>query len=421
MKRILIAAALMVAASPIAFGQAGGQPSEGGNSGGQVAPATAQAQQPEIKVGLPAPELKIERLIQAPTGAKADLNSLRGKVTVLEFWATWCGPCVKSFKHLNEVAERVKDKPVQFIAVTDEADATLITKFLQEQPVRAWIALDTDRSVFKAYRPLGRPSTYLIDGAGNIAAITYPENVTAVVLEDLIAGKPVSLPLKPLGDWSSTEYVPKSGDEFFQATIQPANQRGPFFSSARIAPGRWETDGVPLVVAIRTAYRVSDARLINSVPLPKEPYSFKVVVPKDREELFYPVFQQALEVTFGLKAHWETREVDAFVLKVAPDRAPGPRPSQATDSTPVYRFGFLTGKKRPIKDLAEGLEGNFLRGPVVDETGLTGEYDWDLPYNRASNKVLLEAIRTQLGLEVVKDRRRIKILVIDNFEPPRKD
>ena len=140
-------------------------------------------------------------------------------------------------------------------------------------------------------------------------------------------------------------------------------------------------------------------------------------MPKDRAELVYPVFRQALEVTFGLKVHWETREADVFVLRIAPDKSPGPRPSQATDSTPVYRRGFFTGKKRPIKELAEGLEGMYLRRPVVDETGLTGEYDWDLPYNRASNKVLLEAMREQLGLEVVGEKRRIEFLVIDGIEP----
>ena len=60
----------------------------------------------------------------------------------------------------------------------------------------------------------------------------------------------------------------------------------------------------------------------------------------------------------------------------------------------------------------------FLRAPVVDETGLTAEYDWDLPYNRASNNLLVDAIRTQLGLEVVKAKRRIEFLVIERVGPP---
>ena len=66
-------------------------------------------------------------------------------------------------------------------------------------------------------------------------------------------------------------------------------------------------------------------------------------------------------------------------------------------------------------------EGMFLRQPVVDETGLTAEYDWDLPYNRASNNVLLDAIRTQLGLEAIKSKRRIEFLVIESVKQPERD
>src|SRR5215213_4308310 len=171
MGRVLISAALVVTVLTVAFGQVNNQPPTGGNAGGQV--ASAQARQPEIKVGAMAPDIKIEQLLQASPGAVADLNSLRGKITVLEFWATWCGPCVKAFKHMNEVAEQVKDKPVQFIAVTDEADASLIKEFLKDQPVSGWVGLDTDGSVFKAYRVGTRPHTVLIDAAGKIAAITY--------------------------------------------------------------------------------------------------------------------------------------------------------------------------------------------------------------------------------------------------------
>lgn len=56
--------------------------------------------------------------------------------------------------------------------------------------------------------------------------------------------------------------------------------------------------------------------------------------------------------------------------------------------------------------------------PVVDETRLSAEYDWDLPYNRASNNVLLDAIRTQLGLEVARAKRRIEFLVIESVGSP---
>ena len=52
--------------------------------------------------GTTAPSLETLKLLQAPLGARADWASLKGKVVVLEFWATWCSPCVASLPHLND-------------------------------------------------------------------------------------------------------------------------------------------------------------------------------------------------------------------------------------------------------------------------------------------------------------------------------
>lgn len=383
-------------------------------------PTPSRAQVPAIKIGDTAPEIKLEKLLQAPPGADTAATNLKGKVVVLEFWATWCLPCVPAIKHLNDVAEKFKDKAVQFISVTDEADEPLVTKFLKEQPIRGWVGLDTDGSVFNAYKPGGRPHTVLVDRNGKIAAITYAEKVTAAVLDDLLAGKLVSLPLKPLGDSPDVDLT-KTAGELFQATIQPSTGSGPLYGGILIGPGRIESDGQPLLPAIVTAYRTSNYRTVESVPLPKEFYKFKVLVPKGREELVYPVFQQALEVTFGLKVRREMREADVMVLRPLNGKAANLPPSKATESVEMMAKGFLRAKKQPIKKLVELLEEMFLRAPVVDETGLTAEYDWDLPYNRASNNVLLDAIRTQLGLEAIKAKRRIEFLVIESVRQPERD
>ncbi len=282
-------------------------------------PTSSHAQAPSIRIGDTAPEIKLEKLLQAPSDAQTSATSLKGKVVVLEFWATWCLPCVPAIKHLNGVAAQFKDKPVQFIAITDEGDESLVTKFLNEQPIGGWVGLDTDGSVFSAYKPGGRPHTVLVDRNWKIAAITYADKVTAAVIDDLLAGKLVSLPLKPLGDSSGVDLA-KTGGELFQATIQPSTGSGPLFGGMLIGPGRIESDGLSLLPAIVAAYQTSNYRTVESVPLPKNLYKFKVLVPKGREELVYPVFQQALEVTFGLKVRREMREVEVFVLRPGSER-----------------------------------------------------------------------------------------------------
>src|SRR5437899_5174313 len=106
----------------------------------------ARSQSSEPKVGERPPTIGLEKLLQAPEGTKASWAALKGKVVVLEFWATWCGPCVAAISHLNELADQFKGWPVQFIAVADE-DEQVVTRFLKRKPIHAWVGLDTDKSM----------------------------------------------------------------------------------------------------------------------------------------------------------------------------------------------------------------------------------------------------------------------------------
>jgi thiol-disulfide isomerase/thioredoxin len=96
--------------------------------------AMAQSRSSAPKLGDVAPEIKLAKLLQAPDGAATDWKSLKGKIVALEFWATWRSPCMPAITHLNELAEKFKDQPVQFISITDEDEAT-ITLFLRQKLV----------------------------------------------------------------------------------------------------------------------------------------------------------------------------------------------------------------------------------------------------------------------------------------------
>lgn len=139
-----------------------------------------------LRVGDWAPELSIDRLLQAPNGAVASWESLKGKVVVLEFWATSCGPCISAIPHMNDIAEGVKDKPVQFICVTRE-EQSVVERFLQEHPIKGWVGLDPDRSVAASYGVRAIPRTVVVDKSGMIRAITRPTSLARRTLDRLLA------------------------------------------------------------------------------------------------------------------------------------------------------------------------------------------------------------------------------------------
>ena len=182
--------------------------------------AVPMATKANPKVGDRSPLLKATTLLQAPAGASLDAETLKGKVVVLEFWATWCGPCVLAIPHLNELAEKFKDKPVQFIAITSEDEATVKT-FLANKPINAWVALDADKAMNAAFAVSAIPHTVVLGKDGLIAAVTYPTTVTEQFIEDLLADKKPAIN-KSLGGPAPAAGGKQEAAPLFEVSVRPS-------------------------------------------------------------------------------------------------------------------------------------------------------------------------------------------------------
>lgn len=158
------------------------------------------------KVGEPALSIELEELFQAPDGAAATLEALEGKVVVMEFWATWCMPCIAAFPHMNELAAHYQGNDgIVFLSITDET-REFAEKTLKDSPLGSWVGLDTDRSIFDAYGVNAIPRTIIIGKDGRIAADTYPMMVTVESLDQILAGEETDLP-------TMAEIMGRAGDE----------------------------------------------------------------------------------------------------------------------------------------------------------------------------------------------------------------
>ena len=116
-----------------------------------------------------------------------NLEKLKGKVVYLDFWASWCAPCRKSFPWMNNIHSRFDSNKFTIIAVnldTSKADAK---KFLQSVPAKFDIAYDPDGTVAEKYHLKAMPSSYLIDKRGNLvfAHKGYRESETAEIEEKI--------------------------------------------------------------------------------------------------------------------------------------------------------------------------------------------------------------------------------------------
>jgi cytochrome c biogenesis protein CcmG, thiol:disulfide interchange protein DsbE len=96
------------------------------------------------------------------------LAALRGKVVYVDFWASWCIPCRKSFPWMNSLQKRYANQGLVIVAVNLDKSRDLSDRFLTEVPAELTIAYDPEGTVASAYKVKGMPSSYLIDRAGRI-------------------------------------------------------------------------------------------------------------------------------------------------------------------------------------------------------------------------------------------------------------
>jgi len=97
---------------------------------------------------------------------KVVLDQFRGQVVVLNFWATWCPPCVEEVPSLVEMQRRMKDKGVTVLAISVDADQGAYDHFIKEHNVNLLTVRDPDQKSSALYGTFKFPETYIIDRNG---------------------------------------------------------------------------------------------------------------------------------------------------------------------------------------------------------------------------------------------------------------
>ena len=124
---------------------------------------------PSPREGFLAPDFTLDAL----RGEKVTLSHLRGKIVVVNFWATWCLPCRKETPALEEAYEQYKDSGMVILGVnlTDQDSVSEVESFVQEFKLTYPILLDRDGSISNLYQIEGLPMTFFINREGIIRTV----------------------------------------------------------------------------------------------------------------------------------------------------------------------------------------------------------------------------------------------------------
>lgn len=119
---------------------------------------------PTLDKPIPAPDFKL----QGEDGKWYQLSEMRGKVVVINFWATWCPPCRYEMPALENLWQKVKNKNIIILGVNVGEDADTIFEFTGTYPVSFPLPMDTDGKVIEQYPIRGLPTTYVINPEGMV-------------------------------------------------------------------------------------------------------------------------------------------------------------------------------------------------------------------------------------------------------------
>jgi thiol-disulfide isomerase/thioredoxin len=197
-----------------------------------VAVSAAQA---KLKVGDPAPPIAVSKFVKGDPVEKFD----PGKVYVMEFWATWCGPCIQAIPHVTELQKKYKDKGLVVIGTSvweREADQSKVEPFVEKMGDKMdYVVAMDDRSDggkgkmadtwLAAAGQNGIPCSFIVDQKGKIAWIGHPMAMDQV-LEKVIAGN---------YDGKSQAAVDEAMEQFAQAWRAGEREKAIKIANAKFA------------------------------------------------------------------------------------------------------------------------------------------------------------------------------------------
>jgi len=131
--------------------------------------ATASADDLLKSIGMTKPALAKapDFTLRDAGGGTVSLSGYRGNLLLLNFWATWCGPCREEMPSMEQLSRNFGGQGFTILAVNQKESAAQVTKYMKTHGLNFSAPLDLDGRVNTAYRVYGIPVTYLIDGGGN--------------------------------------------------------------------------------------------------------------------------------------------------------------------------------------------------------------------------------------------------------------
>ncbi|MDP5120113.1 MAG: TlpA family protein disulfide reductase [Spirosomaceae bacterium] len=325
------------------------------------------------QLGVEVPDFDIQILTNEGS-VVTNIRNYRGKVVILEFWATYCGPCLPAMDHLAEVRNNFTNE-LEVFAITDEPRSKVVN-FLNNRPASLLVALDDDKTLNRLFYHQFMPHTVVIGPDGFVKAITSPDQITKELIYlaingvDLMVKTKAEFATNDFNDAALVQYSSTEDNSIYKVVISPQVD-GIQSQINKKAPNEYEFTNctVPMMyqALYQTTLKEADGRACLEVTqqtkyLLEENYQYclKLKVPEKQESNIGLIGMRHLEEVFSIRPQNEMRSRNVYSLMIS---EPG---SLVADSLTTAPEGNMS-----LKDFISLLwETRLVDKPIINDSGL---------------------------------------------------
>ena len=363
--------------------------------------------------------VKFKVFSQKNEEGEISLPDLKGKVVILEFWATWCGPCIPHLYTFSDLQKRFKDS-ICVIGISQESKNDIRRTINKMPKCNILFSSDTNHVNFFKYDIV--PTSVVIDKKGIIRGITSPVEITEDKIRKILKDEYVN--------FEAQRKLPRNTA---YSLANPNLYRGTITGYDSASSTGIEMDTVSgskklaflnftLPSLFREVFKMpSQSWLINntanpslSVYAPENMYCLRLDVPYASVDDLYKEARRILNSSLPYVGKKMNREVDAYELLYKPTKDRKLRNIAGTNGSFSYYGPNFKGKSVNIKSLLDYLsnELGYLQNKIVlDETGLRGQYDINLQWEYTDIASLSHEL-SRYGLLLKKKKRVVELLVV---------
>ncbi len=373
------------------------------------------------ELGKPIPNYTFTDILNSEEN-EISLNDLKGKTVILEFWATWCGPCIPAMKKLDSLQNEFKDD-IEIITISSENNNRL-QKFIKSSNTSLRVVSDSIHTANFKYKVI--PHSIIIDKNGIVRAITSPVNVNKEVIENLITNNEIDLDLKDdfyLDPNLEVKTIKTVANSNYRIELESFDQekRG---GSRILKDPEGNINGIEMWNSTiprlyQTLFDIaSPSRMIykdslseDDFPYEKEhQYNLIIEVSDKYQEKWREIGVKFLNENFDINSKMGVDSLECYVLKSVDNSI---KQSEAESTEYMFMGTILNTKKIKMSQLAEYLE-NFTPIPVLDKTNLNGEYDIDLEWQAEDPKTIHSELE-KYGLELVRAEGKLPVEIMEIY------